>query len=125
MFILANSTYTPAATHTTIANVGTAGVNYIGSGNGAPIAVSSPTIDSSTTPGTAMFKSADANFGASVTISAKYLICVQPVTAGVIAATSKLLWYVDLNNATVSSEAYAAASEFKINMPATGWFKTV
>ena len=124
MFILANSTYTPLVTHTTVANVGTAGVNYIGSGDGAPMAVASPTIDAATTPGTTMFKSADANFGASVTLNAKYLVCVQPVTAGVIASTSKLLWYTDLNTATASSEAYASASEFKVNMPATGWFKT-
>lgn len=125
MFMLAKATYTPSKTHLTVADIGTAGVDYISAGDGSPIAVSSPTIDKTTNVGESLFKSADANFGASVSCSGKYLVCVQPVTANVFASTAKLLWYVDLNTATSASEVQAASAEFKVVMPTLGWFRTV
>lgn len=123
MFCLADAAYTPAATHTTTADVG---ANLITTGDGAPIAATSLAIDNTTTPGTTYYDSADANFGASVTISAKWLIAVQPVTAGTFSATtSKLLWYVDLNNSSGSAEASSTASDFIVYAPTNGWIKSV
>lgn len=124
MFMLAKATYTPSAAHLTVADIGTAGVHYISAGDGSPIAVGAPTLDKTTNVGQTLFKSSDANFGASVSCSGKYLICVQPITANVFASTAKLLWYVDLNTSTASSEVQSAASEFKIIMPSY-WFRTV
>lgn len=124
MFMLAKETYTPLATHTTVANIGTAGVHYITTGSdGEPIAAASRTLDASTTPGTTYFKSANADFGSNKTISAKYLIAILPITANVFASTAKLLWYVDLNDATTSSVVQSAASDFIVNMPSY-WWKT-
>lgn len=125
MFMLAKEGYTPSATHTTVADIGTAGVHYINVGShGEPIAVASRTIDVSTTPGTAYFKSADADFGSNKTLSAKYLIAIHPVTANVFASTAKLLWYCDLNDASTSSVVQSVASDFIVNMP-TYWWKTI
>jgi hypothetical protein len=82
-------------------------------------------IDNTTTAGTTYYDSADANFGATVTITAKYLIAVQPVTAGTFSATtSKLLFYVDLDTSSGTAEVSSVASEFVIIAPANGWFKT-
>jgi hypothetical protein len=123
MFCLADETYTPSATHTTTTNVGAA---LITAGDGAPINVASPDLDAATTPGTTYYDSNAADFGASVTIDAKYLICVQPTAAGTFSATtSKLLWYVDLNTASGTAIISSVANAFKIDPPANGWFKTV
>lgn len=124
MFVLAKYTYTPAVTHATLADVGTAGVGYITSGDGAPLSAESLALDAATTPGTTYYASNDADFGTSVTITAKYLLAVQPVSAGVIASTSKLLWYVDLDDNTTSSSITTAATSFNVAMPTNGWFKT-
>lgn len=119
MFVLAKDTYTVAATHTTISNVGIADTDYIATGDGAPVAVATPTIDATTTPGTTYLDSDPANFGSTVTITAKYLLCVQPVVAGTVASTSKLLWYVDLE--TLGGSKSSTSSDFLINQPANGW----
>lgn len=123
MFCLAHAAYTPAATHTTTTDLG---ANVITAGDGAPIAATALAIDDTTTPGTTYYDSADANFGAAVTVSAKWLIAVQPVTANTFSATtSKLLWYVDLNNTSGSTEASSTASDFIVYAPTGGWLKSV
>jgi len=123
MFCLADASYTPNVTHINTANVGAA---LITAGDGAPINVTTPDVDSVTTPGTTYYDSDSANFGAAVTITAKYLICVQPVAAGTFSATtSKLLWYADLNTASSSATVSSAGGQFKIDPPVNGWFKTV
>lgn len=121
MFCLAGSAYTPAATHSTTADL--AGV--ITTGDGAPIAATALAIDNTTTAGSTYYDSADANFGTTVTITAKYLIAVMPVTAGTFdAATSKLLFYVDLNTASGSATVSSTASDFLVYAPANGWIKS-
>jgi hypothetical protein len=121
MFCLCGNGYTPAATHTTTANL----TDLITSGDGAPIAASSLAIDNTTTPGSTYFDSADVNFGSTVTITAKYLIAVMPVTAGTFdASTGKLLFYVDLDTASSSAEVSSVASDFVIYTPANGWIKS-
>ena len=124
MFVLAKYTYTPAATHTTMADVGTSGVDWIASGDGAPMNATTLALDDTTTPGTTYYASDDADFGTSVTITAKWLLAVQPVSAGTAASTSKLLWYVDLNDTSSTASASATATSFNVAMPTNGWFKT-
>jgi len=123
MFILATSLYNPVASvHTTTADLGT---TIITVGDGSPINVLNPLLDHTTVPGSTLFKSDSANFGAAVTITAKYLICVQPVVAGTFSGTTdKLLWYVDLDTTTTNSEKSSTAAEFLVNAPANGWYET-
>jgi len=121
MWCLCGNGYTPSATHTTTTNL----ADLIASGDGAPMNATGLAIDNATTPGTTYYDSADANFGSTVTITAKYLIAVQPITAGTFSATtSKLLFYVDLDTSSSSAEVSSTASEFIIIAPTNGWFKT-
>jgi hypothetical protein len=116
MFVLVTSGYTPVATHTTAADLG---ANVITSGNGAPINVPSPAVNN--TSGVTWLNSSNAAFGNPVTITAKYLVCIQPVTAATYATTAKLLWYVDLNTAGSGSSVSSTADVFTVNTPASGW----
>lgn len=121
MFCLAGATYTPAATHSATADL----TGVITAGDGAPIAATGLAIDNTTTAGSTWYDSADANFGASVTITAKYLIAVMPVTPGTFdAATSKLLFYVDLNTDSGSATVSSSVSSFIVYAPANGWLKS-
>lgn len=115
MFVLATSSYTPSASHTTGADLG---ANVITSGDGAPINVTAPSVTQ--VGSSAWLASGEANFGSAVTITAKYLICVQPVTAGTYASTAKLLWYVDLNVGAGLSLS-STSSEYRILQPTNGW----
>ena len=121
MFILANHTYTPNISHATVANVS----YYIPSGDGAPINATSLAMNTQTgvNAGDIYCTSDAANFGSSVTITAKYLICVQPVTAGTLASTSKLIFYVDLDTTSSSTDVSTTAGQFTIIPSASGWFK--
>lgn len=122
MWCLATADYSPSASHTTTNDLG---ASLITAGNGAPIAVTTPTIDKTTTPGTTYYDADPANFGANVTVTAKWLILVQPVTSNTFSATTgKLLAYCDLNTASGSSSLSSSASEFKILPHTNGWFKT-
>lgn len=123
MFCLVTNAYTPSATHSTTTSLG---ANVITSGDGTPIAATSLTLDNTTTPGRTYFNSGNASFGSSVTITAKYLVAVQPVTAGTFSATtSTLLFYVDLDTTSGSSSATSTASNFTVYTPANGWFYTL
>lgn len=122
MFVLAKSTYTPAATHTTVANIGTSDVDYIETGDGAPIAATTLDIDAATTAGTAYYDSDAANFGASVTVTAKYLIAIQPIAANTFASTAKLLWYVDLD--TGGGSVSSTSSTFSVDAATNGWVQS-
>lgn len=123
MFCLVTSGYTPSATHTTTANLG---ANLISTGDGATrVAATALAIDNTTTPGTTYYDSADATWGSSVTITAKYMVAVQPVTANTFdSSTSKLLFYVDLDTTSTSSSVTSTTSSFTVVAPSTGWFKT-
>lgn len=121
MWCLCGGGYAPTATHTTTANL----TDLIAAGDGAPMNATGLAIDNTTTAGTTYYDSDDVNFGATVSITAKYLIAVQPVTAGTFSATtSKLLFYIDLDNSTGWAEVSSSAAEFVIQAPANGWFKT-
>jgi len=119
MFILADNTYAFDATDTTAAALS----GVISAGDGAPINVTTPAIDDTTTPGSTYIDSADADWGTPVTITAKWIICVQPVTAGTYASTAKLLWGFDLDNSSGSASKTVTADEFKYLTPTNGWIK--
>jgi hypothetical protein len=121
MFLLATVGYTPSAAHSTVADLG---ANYISSGDGAPINAGSPTIDNTSFAGSTYYSTLDANFGATVTITAKYLVAVMPVTAGTMASTAKLLFYVDLNTATTGSTVSSTAASFIVFRPTSGWLRS-
>lgn len=122
MFVLAGAGYTPLATHSTTADL----TNVITAGDGAPIPATGLAIDNTTTPGTTYYTSNSANFGAAVSIEAKYLIAIQPVTPGTYSATTgKLLFHVDLNTASSSATVISTASDFVVYAPVNGWAKTV
>jgi hypothetical protein len=122
MFCLATKDYTPDITHTTTNDLG---ANIVG-GDGVPINVPNPTIDNTTTPGVTYYDSDSANFGSLVTITAKYLLCVYPVTPGTFSSTtSKLLWYLDLNTTSSADVVVSTTSEFIIDPSVHGWLATV
>ena len=119
MFYLADGAVTPGATDTTIDDIGIYGTNTITAGDGAPIAATALAITPS--GGTTYYDSAAANFGASVTISAKWLIATLPVAANTPASTAKLLWFVDLDDTSGTAEVSSTASTFSIAPTTNGW----
>lgn len=124
MFYLVKGTATPVATNTTIGDIGTYGTDSITAGDGAPIAATTLDIDATTTAGTAFYDSDDADFGASVTISAKWLVAVQPVTVNTPLTSDKVLWFVDLDDTNGTAEVSSTASVFKIAPAVNGWIKS-
>lgn len=118
MFALVNHTYTPYATHATLANV----ASYITSGDGAPINATGLVMTTQSN-GYLYCTSDPANFGSSVTITAKYLIAIQPVTAGAATTTSKLIFYVDLDTTSSGNNVSSSAAPFSVVPPVTGWFE--
>ena len=121
IWCLADETYTPSDAHSTTNDVSTA---LITTGDGVPINATGLAIDKTTTAGTTYYDSDDANFGSSVTITAKYLIAVQPVTAGTFSGTTDvLLFYVDLDT-TSGSSTVSSAPDFIILAPTNGWLSS-
>lgn len=82
------------------------------------VAVGSRALSNSS--GTIYGTSSNANFGSSVTISARYLVCVAG-TAGSLNSTDKVIWYQDLNDGG-SGNVSSNNSSFVVNQPTNGWF---
>lgn len=118
MFGLVTSSYTPSVDHATAADFG---ANIITSGDGLPINCNSRVVNYTPADDKTWYSSASANFGNTVTITAKYLVCMMPVTAGTYANTAKLCWYVDLNVGAGLSYSRTAQS-YIIDPPTNGWF---
>lgn len=120
MWALCTSAYTPAVTHADMTDI---------TGEIVPTADGDPQntgTRATTTTGSVMYFSAgDANFGASVTITAQYLLLIRPATPGTFVndATTDLIGYVDLN--VGGSDLSSSAGAFVVTeptSPATGWF---
>jgi hypothetical protein len=118
-FLLARSSYTPVRTHTTVADLGTAGTNWINAGDGSPIQVPSRSIEN--VSGATQFRAGNANFGSSVTVSAKYLVCVAGNSAS-IGSGDRLIFWQDLR--TEGGEATSSSSDFNVQAPANNiWWQ--
>lgn len=107
--VLLGSGYTPSAAHSTFADIS---AQEISDADYAQKAVTGQTVTGA--GGTVTADCADISFGASVTITAKYLALVKG-TAGSLVSTDKLVGYCDLNSSggTVSSTSGA----FSVNTP--------
>lgn len=116
MFGLASSSYTPDTAHATAVEV----TGFL-LGQAAPIVVANRSVVYTPANDKTWYASDPANFGATVTITAKYLLCLMPVTPGTYDTTAKLCWYMDLNVGAGLSLS-STNSDFIINMPANGWF---
>lgn len=116
MFALATSSYAPAFAHTTAADLGVA---VITTGDGAPIAATNRTVQD--VLGKAYIRSNPANFGTTVTITAKYLLCLMPVTSNTYTTTAKLCWYVDLDDTSTNASLVVTASSFEVSQSTNGW----
>ena len=69
----------------------------------------------------AYFDSGDISFGASVTITGKYLVLLAG-TAASLSGTDKLLGIMDLDDSNTSASVSSANGAFSITAPAGGWF---
>lgn len=116
-FALLDTTYTPANTHTLWSDVS---ANQCTSTDYAPKNVTTRTVTESS--GNVYLDSDDANFGAAVTISARYLVCVQTATQATLAPGDKLVFYVDLNSGG-STNVSSSASTFSVQAPTNGWLR--
>jgi hypothetical protein len=116
-FALLDTTYTPANTHALWSDVS---LHQCDDADYAPKAVTTRAATESS--GNVYLDSDDANFGAAVTISARYLVCVQTASAGVLAPGDKLVFYVDLNTGA-STNVSSSASTFNVQAPTNGWLR--
>lgn len=114
-FILLDNAYTPSDAHASYSAVS---ANECGDADYAPIAVGSRTLTN--TSGTIYADSADANFGSSVTIAARYLVCVAGNPASLQAA-DPLVFYQDLRTEDDGNVA-STNSNFVVSAPTNGWF---
>lgn len=98
--VLLGTGYTPAATHSTYADMSAQVIADVGY---APVVLTGKT--SVNTAGTILWDCADISFGSSVSLTAKYVAIVKRAT-GALSGTDRLIGYCDLNvggGLTVSS----------------------
>lgn len=107
--VLLGNGYTPAATHSTWADVS---AQHVTGTNYAPVALSGKTSVRST--GTILWDCDDINFGANVTVTAKYVAIVKRV-GGSLTGTDQLIGYCDLENASGSATVSSTNSTFQVN----------
>lgn len=114
-FILLDNAYTPSDAHVDYDDVL---ANICTDGDYAAKDVTSRVVTDGA--GSACYlDSADADFGAAVTISARYLVCLK-ANSGSLVGTDKLIFYVDLNSGGAANVASTAAP-FKVQAPTNGW----
>jgi len=118
-FILVKSTHTPLDTDTTVADLGVAGTDWIETGDGAPIESTTRVVTQ--TGADTFYDSADANYGASVTVTAKYLVCIKG-DKDLVLSTDKLIFWIDME--TGGGSVSSTNSTFNLQAPTNGWFKT-
>lgn len=120
-FCLAESTYTPLDTHSTLNNVGLS--NLITAGDGAPIAVANRALVESA--GTIQFNSDDADFGDPVTVpEVLYLLCTAGDYSGgyTLTTSDRLIFWCQLDELGIPVSTYQ--NEFVVYAPPNGtWFR--
>jgi hypothetical protein len=109
---LATASYTPALTHDTWSDVS---ANECADGDYAQQDMTGETDNESS--GTTTLDAADVSFGASVTITAKYAICIMG-TVGAGAGGDSLVFYVDLNDG--GGSVSSSSGPFDVNWNASG-----
>lgn len=107
--VLLGAGYTPAATHSTWADVS---AQHVTGTNYAPVALANKT--STRTAGTILWDCDDINFGSNVTVTAKYVAIVKRV-GGSLTGTDQLIGYCDLENASGSATVSSTNSTFQVN----------
>ena len=112
--VLVLTGYTPAATHTTWADLV---AQVVLDGDYGPITVTGQAVTE--TAGTVTFDAADVAFGDPVTITAKYIALVKRV-GGTLATTDPLIGYMDLD--TGGGSVASTNAQFQVNWNASGIF---
>ena len=107
--VLLGAGYTPAATHTQWSDVS---AQHVTGTNYAPVALANKT--STRSSGTILWDCDDINFGANVTVTAKYIAIVKRV-GGSLTGTDQLIGYCDLDNASGSATVSSTNSTFQVN----------
>jgi hypothetical protein len=70
--------------------------------------------------GVVQFHTAIVNFGTNVTITTKYLVCIQGTVT--VSGTADTMWFLDLDTTSSSSEVSSVSSDFTVDDAATGWW---
>jgi hypothetical protein len=107
--VLLGAAYTPAATHSTWADVS---AQHVTGTNYAPVALANKT--STRSGGTILWDCDDINFGGTVTVTAKYVAIVKRA-GGALSSTDQLLGYCDLNTTSGSATVSSTNSTFQVN----------
>lgn len=116
--ILVDETYTPSAsTHTAYSDVST---YENADGDYAPVQLTTKAVTEA--GGTVKFDSDDVDYGASVTITTKYIVLVHnPDTS--LAAGDALIGYMDLDTTSGSATVSSSSAQFTVGPNASnGWF---
>lgn len=114
--VLVTSTYTPASTDSTYANISAneaAGTGYTAGGQLLT------SVSLTQAAGVVTFTSAAASWPTS-TITARYLVIVRRVAAGTAASTDPIVGYVDLTGSGTGLSS--TAGTFSVTPNASGWF---
>lgn len=112
--VLVTSGYTPAATHSTYADIS---ANECADGDYAPVVLSSKTVTEGS--GTVTVDAADVDYGSAVTITAKYIALVRRA-GGSLVSGDLLLGYMDLD--TGGGSVSSTTGNFIVRWNASGIF---
>ena len=116
---LVSTAYTPDRNHEIFSDISANEVST--GGDYERVQMNTLTVSTAITGGRVTVDCADVSFGASVTISAKYMVGVASLTNGLNPASSDLLiGYVDLNS--VGDAIASAAGPFDVTINASGLF---
>jgi len=110
--VLLGAGYTPSATHVNWSEVS---AQHVTGTNYAPVALANKT--SVRSGGTILWDCDDINFGANVTVTAKYVGIVKRA-GGALTGTDQLIGYCDLENASGSATVSSTNSTFQVNTTA-------
>jgi hypothetical protein len=109
--VLLGNGYTPAATHSTYADIS---AHVIADAGYAPVVLTGKT--SVNTAGTILWDCADISFGTNVSLTAKYVVFVKRA-GGSLTGTDQLIGYCNLNTTSGTATVSSTNSVFAVNTP--------
>ena len=109
--VLLGNGYTPAATHSTYADIS---AQVIADAGYAPVVLTGKT--SVNTAGTILWDCADISFGTNVSLTAKYVVFVKRA-GGSLTGTDQLIGYCNLNTTSGTATVSSTNSVFAVNTP--------